>query len=142
MKFENKRLNRRILNLNESVERRNQVAEYYFEHGIQKTMDHFGLTKQGVYSDVRAYKKFMSAYNLISNATTKKDFLNLNAKEVAPLFNNPRVGKFFENECKLKDLNFKNKVEMRHKVTGLRSFEQLQEFIKQHLDLIEGSSNE
>lgn len=142
MKFENKRLNRRILNLNESVERRNQVAEYYFEHGIQKTMDHFGLTKQGVYSDVRAYKKFMSAYNLVSNATTKKDFLNLNAKEVAPLFNNPRVGRFFENECKLKDLNFKNKVEMRHKVTGLRSFEQLQEFIEQHLDLIEGSSNE
>jgi len=142
MKFENKRLNRRILNLNESVERRNQVAEYYFEHGIQKTMDHFGLTKQGVYSDVRAYKKFMSAYNLVSNATTKKDFLNLNAKEVAPLFNNPRVGRFFENECKLKDLNFKNKIEMRHKVTGLRSFEQLQEFIKQHLDLIEGSFNE
>lgn len=137
MKIENKRLNERILNFNESVKRRNDVAEYYFKHGIQKTMDHFKLTKQGVYSDVRAYKKFMSAYNLISNATTKRDFLNINAKEIMPLFNNPKVGKFFEKDCKLKDLDFQNKVEMRHKVTGLRSFEQLEEFVKQHEDLIE-----
>ena len=44
MKIENKRLNERILNFNESVKRRNEVAEYYFEHGIHMTMEHFKLT--------------------------------------------------------------------------------------------------
>ena len=139
MKIENKRLNERILNFNESVKRRNEVAEYYFEHGIQKTMEHFKLTKQGVYSDVRAYKKFIGAYNIISNVTTKKDFLSINAREIVPLFNNPKVGKFFEEDCRLGDLDFNNKIEMRHKVTGLRSFAQLEEFVKQHADLIESA---
>ena len=46
MKIDNKRLNERILNFNESVKRRNEVAEYYFGNGINKTMEHFVLTKQ------------------------------------------------------------------------------------------------
>ena len=139
MKIENKRLNERILNFNESVKRRNEVAEYYFENGIKKTMEHFTLTKQGVYSDVRAYKRFMSAYNLVSNCKTREDFLELNAREVAPLFNNPRVGKFFERDCKIKDIDFSNRVEIRHKISGIRSFNQLEEFIKQHSNMT-GSS--
>lgn len=138
MKIENKRLNERILNFNKSVKKRNTVAEYYFKHGIQKTMSHFNLTKQGVYSDVRAYKKFLNAYNLVSNATDRQSFLDLDAREVAPLFNNPRVGKFFEEDCKLRDLDFKNVVKMRHKVTGIKSFRQLDDFIKQHRDMMEG----
>lgn len=55
------------------------------------------------------------------------------------MFNNPKVGKFFEEDCKLGDLDFNNKIEMRHKVTGLRSFAQLEEFVKQHADLIESA---
>lgn len=135
MKIENKRLNEKILNLTESVKRRNEVAEYYFEHGIKETMDHFNLTKQGVYSDVRAYKKFMSAYNLISNVKDRNDFLNLNAREIAPLFNNPRVGRFFDEDCKLGDLDFSNDMEARHKIGGLKSFLQYKEFVKQHSDM-------
>lgn len=135
MQIENNRLNKTILNLNESVKRRNEVAEYYFKHGIRETMNHYKLTKQGVYSDVRAYKKFISAYNLVSNCKTREDFLELNAREVAPLFNNPRVGKFFERDCKIRDIDFSNKVEIRHKISGIRSFNQLEEFIKQHSNM-------
>lgn len=141
MKIENKRLNQTILNLSESVKRRNEVAEYYFKNGIGKTMEHFRLTKQGVYSDVRAYKKFMSAYNLVSNAKTRKEFLNLNSDEIVPLFNNPRLAKFFRKETKLKDLDFSDKVEMRYKISGYKSFLQCEEFVKQHIDLIEGEKS-
>lgn len=137
MKLETKRLTKNILNLNESVKKRNCVAEYYMKNGITKTMEHFGLTKQGVYSDVRAYKKFISAYNLVSNATTKEEFMELKTEEVAPLFNNPRVKKFFEDGLRLKDLNFVDKIEMRYKIGGLRSFNQIEEFVERHWDLIE-----
>lgn len=138
MKIENVRLNESILNFNESVKKRNEVAEYYFEHGIQETMDHFKLTKQGVYSDVRAYKKFIGAYNLLSNTKTSKDFLNLNSKDLVPLFNNPKVGKFFDKDCKVKDLDFSNKNEIRHFIGGLKSYNQLKEFIIAHADLLRG----
>ena len=137
MKLETKRLTKNILNLNESVKKRNCVAEYYMKNGISKTMEHFGLTKQGVYSDVRAYKKFISAYNLVSNVTTKEEFMELKTEEVAPLFNNPRVKKFFEDGLRLKDLNFVDKIEMRYKIGGLRSFNQIEEFVERHWDLIE-----
>lgn len=137
MKLETKRLTKNILNLNESVQKRNCVAEYYIKNGISKTMEHFGLTKQGVYSDVRAYKKFISAYNLVSNVTTKEEFMELRTEEVAPLFNNPRVKKFFEDGLRLKDLNFVDKIEMRYKIGGLRSFNQIEEFVERHWDLIE-----
>lgn len=137
MKIENKRLNERILNFNESVKRRNEVAEYYFEHGIQKTMKHFNLTKQGVYSDVRAYKKFMGAYNLVSNINNRKDFLNINAKEIAPLFNNPRVGEYFNREGKLGDMDLLDNTEARYKIHGVKSYGQYREFISKHMDIIE-----
>lgn len=136
MELETKRLNKKILNLNESVLKRNQVAEYYFHNGIGKTMERFKLTKQGVYSDVRAYKKFISAYNLISNVTTKEELMDLRTEEIVPLFNNPRVNKFFESGLKLKDLNFNDKIEMRYKIGGLRSFTQIEEFVKSYWDLI------
>jgi len=137
MKIENKRLNENILNFNSSVKRRNKVAEYYFKHGIKNTMEHFNLTKQGVYSDVRAYKKFLSAYNLISNATTREEFSKITAKEIVPLFNNPRVGKYFDKDCKLEDLDFDNLPRIRRYVGGNKSYSQIKDFIKKHKDLIE-----
>lgn len=136
MKIENERLNERILNFSESVKRRNEVAEYYFEHGIQETMNHYKITKQGVYSDVRVYKKFMTAYNLISNIKTKKEFLNLNAKELLPLFNNPRIGRFLNQDCKLKELNFKNTAWIRRRISGEKSICQFEEFMQQYSDML------
>ena len=141
MKIENKRLNERILNFNESVKRRNEVAEYYFEHGIQKTMEHFELTKQGVYSDVRAYKKFMGAYNLISNVKSRKDFLDIKAKEISPLFNNPRVGNYFNRDCKIKEMDLLDNVEANYRIHGVKSLAQFREFVKKYLDMIEENDN-
>ena len=136
MRINNIRLNESILNFNSCTKKRNEVAEYYFEHGIRETMEHFKLTKQGVYCDVRAYKKFMDAYNLISSTCCARDFLNLRAKDIVPLFNNSKVGRFFDRNCKIKDIDFSDDREVVKVIKGAKSLRQYKKFVESYADFI------
>lgn len=143
MRIDNIRLNESILNFNNCTIKRNEVAEYYFKHGIRETMEHFRLTKQGVYCDVRAYKKFMCAYNLISNVRCARDFLDLRAKDIVPLFNNSKVGRFFDRNCRIEDIDFSDDREVVKVIKGAKSLQQYKKFVESYADfIIEGGKYE